>query len=803
LLGSVLAVAEQVRLDPVRAQSQQSPAKLAAKALKIIDQGVNDPRLKGYFTPEGLKVEIVAEEPVVVNPVGLAFGDDGTPYVLEWRPSPGDEKREQAETFTYKDGTKRTIATVKKKVKDVVKVLQDTKGKGVYDRAKVILEDELPSSILLHDGWIYLSGRGTVRRYKQQETGGAYSIKEVIAQGFGGFGHQQVSGLTLGNDGWLYITSGDGDNYVEGSDGSRVTILRTGAVFRCRPDGSRMQAFARGFCNPYRDVAFDADGNMFHADNDGGQSVGCRLMHVAEGCDFGWRLRQGVRHGRADALRSAVSGELPGKIPPLLKTGRGAAAGLLVYNDTRFPENYRGLLYYPDVLRKLIRAYRVEPRGATFAVTEEIAFLQSDDPLFRPCQMVQGPDGAIYIVDWRTDSSGAGRLWGDGVHGRIYRVSWAGTKEQPALPPRPMDSWMKIVRLSDDDLLKTLASEEASYRTRAQRELIKRGPRNLLALRKVLDDREQPLAARIVALGTLQSFWNGDVQKAFQQTLVSGDEGVLRRLAAEGLGRLASHGDPAVQLALLNALNDNDLSVRRAVALAMGHIGAPGAADALVNTLAFDDSRDAYWRDGLVRALEDLGKTGMTQLLALGESGVRKDTDRVVDTFAGLRTRAGYEALPSLLKYPHLTVEQRVKLIRSCGNYLLEPPISLDPIIAYLRTEGVGPAEVKLPKQHTALPARKLRQEAAEVKQAGAELLSAGGTAPSDKAEAWLLGLLADEESSVRLSGIKAIGEMRMQRARPQLVKLAEDATRPAAEREAASKALQRLDAERRPKSEK
>ena len=30
-----------------------------------------------------------------------------------------------------------------------------------------------------------------------------------------------------------------------------------------------------------------------------------------------------------------------------------------------------------------------------------------------------GPDGAIYILDWRTDSGGAGKLWGDGVHGRL------------------------------------------------------------------------------------------------------------------------------------------------------------------------------------------------------------------------------------------------------------------------------------------------------------------------------------------------------------------------------------------------
>ena len=140
-----------------------------------------------------------------------------------------------------------------------------------------------------------LSGRGTVRRYKQSKAGGAYDVKEVIAQGFCGFHHHQVSGLTLGNDGWLYITAGDDDNYVEGSDGSRATVLRTGGVFRCRPDGSKMQAYSIGYRNPYRDVAFDTAVNVFHADNDNedGKFTGCRLMHVAEESDFGWRLPGG------------------------------------------------------------------------------------------------------------------------------------------------------------------------------------------------------------------------------------------------------------------------------------------------------------------------------------------------------------------------------------------------------------------------------------------------------------------------------------------------------------------------------
>src|SRR4051794_7492764 len=67
----------------------QSPPRPAPAWLKLIDQGANDPRLKGYLTPEGVKVEIVADFPTVVNPVGMTFADDGTLHVLEWLPDQG------------------------------------------------------------------------------------------------------------------------------------------------------------------------------------------------------------------------------------------------------------------------------------------------------------------------------------------------------------------------------------------------------------------------------------------------------------------------------------------------------------------------------------------------------------------------------------------------------------------------------------------------------------------------------------------------------------------------------------------
>jgi glucose/arabinose dehydrogenase len=734
-----------------KTEDQPEPAKLPApRGIGFFDQGVNDKRLAGYRTPKGFKVEIVAEAPAVVNPVGMTFADDGTPWVLEWRPSPGDEKALARETLKYKDGSVRTFTFPRKKKKDVVKVLTSSKDNGVFDKARVVLEDEWPSGILLHDGWLYLCGRGTVRRCKQSKPDGPFDKTEVVARGFGGPGRRQVSGMSIGNDGRLYLSTGEGDNFVEGSDGSRATVLRTGAVFRCMPDGSKLHVFAIGFCNPYRDVCFDLAGNAFHADNEPGN--GCRLLHVAEGADFGWRSG-----GRRD---------LPGRMPALA-VRPGAASGLCVYNDTRLPEAYRGLFFQPDAFRGLVRAWKLDPKGASFAATQEFKFLSAPkDERFRPCQVVVGPDGAVYVVDWRTKS--ARKPWGDGTHGRIYRIRWSGTRDQPELPLRGLEGWGKIARLSGKELIETLSSEEAGARERARKELVKRGEKNRKALVKLLDDGEAQLVAKVAALGAIGSMFDADVQKAFEKALKGGDS-ELQRLAAEALGLCARKADRNAHNALLQALSSDDLPVRRAVALAMGRLAGPGAGDNLAATLSFDESKDVFLRDGILRGLEMLGKPGIDALIALADSGVQKDTDRVVEAFLALRGRPAFDALPRLLAHPHVTAAQRAELIRSAGNYLLDPPVSLDAVIAHV---------AKQPKETSA------------VKKALLEVLGPPGLRTGPKAGAWVASRVADRDAEVRLAAIAAAQRARLAGTGPALAKRLGEEDLSGAERLALIKAL-------------
>jgi putative membrane-bound dehydrogenase-like protein len=793
ILGALTPPAHQSAAAPPQPPAEfaqpQSPTKPPPFPVKMVDQGQFDPALKGYFLPEGFKLEIVITEPDTINPVGMTFAPDGTLFVMEWRPDPvtGDRWFEVKETFRYKDGTTRQIATMKKFTTDLVKQYKYNPATGKFDAPKIIIAEELPSTILYHEGWLYVTGRGTVRRWRQGVQVGVggpgterpanpndpWSLRETIAQGFCGFHHHQVSGLTIGNDGLLYITSGDDDNFVEGSDGSRATVLRTGAVFRCKPDGSNMEVYSLGYRNPYRDLAYDDKFNWFHVDNDnedGSRFMGCRIMHVAEGTDFGWRLQIGARCCRPDHTRGAVAGELPGKVPPMLKTGRGAPAGLLIYNDTRIPENYQGLLYYPDVFRKVVRAYKTAPDGATFKITNEFEFFKSDDPLFRPCQMVTGPDGAIYVCDWRTNSGGAGKLSGDGVHGRIYRITWTGTPDTPALPRRAMDSWAKLHQLPDDKLVDALGLPDLTDRVEARKELVRRGPKARdLVLRKLVSGGLDG-DARLPALGVLLAHWNADVEDLCR-LLLNDTSPDVRRVAVEGLGMHAKPGNARVAEALVKALGDREPAVRRAGALALGRVGGDGAPGAIVNCLQADHNGDPFLKDGYVRALERLGKPGIEALLSLAASG-DKERDLAVEAFLGLRTQPAADALPELLLRPDITTAQREALVRSYTNYQADPPMSLEPLVAYLARRP---------------------NESLEVVRAAVEVFAVSGAENAKRATDIVLGLLDHPEDDARYTAIKAIEDMRLATAAPKLIDILADSTKRESERAAAVKALRVL----------
>src|SRR5262249_46818556 len=110
--------------------------------------------------------------------------------------------------------------------------------------------------------------------------------------------------------------------------------------------------------------------------------------------------------------------------------------------------------------------------------------------------------------------------------------------------------------------------------------------------------------------------------------------------------------------------------------------------------------------------------------------------------------------------------------IRSFNNYQLDPPVSLDAVVAYLVRN---------------------KDEDAAVKLAGLEVLSSNGALAGDSAKEWLLRLLDETDDKVRLATVKAIEDTKLTKAAPRRGKWLGDGRRPGPERIAVAKALRAL----------
>ncbi len=338
--------------------------------------------------------------------------------------------KEIVETLTYRDGSRHTFRRTSTPVKDTIKIVRDL---GSFDQTQVILEQESISCMLVQGAWLYTAGAGSVYRYRRSRNEGPFDIKETVARGFGGFGLRPAFGLAVDFDGALLIAVGPGNHEPEGSDGSRASATRSGAIFRCRPDGSHMEVLALGLSYPSGGPTFDKDFNVFQMDGaQSGEAASRRLLHLAEASDFGFRSAPGSLTGAEDLPRRDCLRGLPGVMTPLFSTAPGHSGGMCIYSDTMFPPLIQGLLLCPDLEQHCVRAFRAERRDSSFALTEAFDLVGSRDPLFQPCQLMTGPDGAIYLRDRAILPALPGKPAAPRREGRLYRLSWAGGPHTPA-----------------------------------------------------------------------------------------------------------------------------------------------------------------------------------------------------------------------------------------------------------------------------------------------------------------------------------------------------------------------------------
>lgn len=333
------------------------------------------------------KLELVAREPDIVTPTGMAFDRQGRLLIIE-------------------SNTHQRPKEYEGPLSDRILMLAAATGKDKLDRWNQFADGFRHAMNLLvrPDGGVYVVTRGSVILLRDTNGDGvADQQKELIRlETEDDYPHNALGGIAQTADGSLIL--GLGENHglpfrLIGSDGKEFAA--TGGVdgfFRCTADGANLEHIARGVWNPFSLCVLN-DGRIFAVDNDPDASPPCRLLHVVRGGDYGYLYQ----YGRAGTHPlQCWNGELPGTLP--MVCGVGEAPTAIVAHGA--------WLWVASWGDHRIERYRLVPRGASYGAEREV--IVQGDADFRPTGMAVAPDGSIYFGDWVLRDypvHGKGRIW--------------------------------------------------------------------------------------------------------------------------------------------------------------------------------------------------------------------------------------------------------------------------------------------------------------------------------------------------------------------------------------------------------
>ena len=479
--------------------------------------------IKKMKVPDGFRVELVAAEPDLVNPVAMTFDEKGRIWITESleypRRDPGPGR-------------------------DRIKVLESTKGDGNYDKITVFAEGlNIPSGIAVGHGGVWVANAPDILFYKIGTDGKAAGKPEVVVTGFGRYDtHELPNSLTWGPDGWLYGLNGVFNPARVKQNGKEFNF--TCALFRIHPKTHEFQLFCEGTSNPWG-LAWDNDGSAFVS--------ACVIDHLWHLTETGYYHRQG------------------GPYPPYTwkldsivkhKHQKAAYCGLHYFDSDAYPPEYRDKLYMGNIHGGCINSDELTRDGSTYFGKPRPDFLTANDAWFMPVSQKTGPDGCLYILDWydryhcyqdaNRDPNGIDR-----DRGRLYRVRYKDT---------PRAGAFDLSKESDDQLIKRLHSPNVYYRDLAQRLLCERDSADARPkLEQLVLDDEAPRKARMHALWSLVG--TGKLNMAFHEKLLGHKEAGFRAWAVRAAGNFGKV-DAAIRDKALSLANDPSRDVQLQVVIA-------------------------------------------------------------------------------------------------------------------------------------------------------------------------------------------------------------------------------------------
>ena len=360
---------------------------------------------------------------------------------------------------------------------------------------------------------------------------------------------------------------------------------------------------------------------------------------------------------------SQATNELARTVPQvttvLAATWLTNARGCVIYRGNAFPSNYLGNAFIADpsahvVHRAMLRETGLDITAARAPDEKYTEFILSSDPAFHPIQVINGPDGALYVADVRDGHD----------RGRIYRIVPVGFT-RPKLP--------RLGKATTYSLVATLSHPNGWHRDTAARLLYERqDPAAVALVADTLRVSRLPLT-RLHALHVLDGL--GALTPAHFWAGLRDQDQHVREHAVRLAERLVKDGTlpDAVWNQLLPMAADPSIRVRYQFALTMGEIGRPEKPQVLAGLFLLTPN-NAGLQAAILSSLS--GDAGALFVNLAGSPRVRSDPVgweflRRLATMIGVRARPEEAAqVLSFIDQAQLDPLQAFPLLYSLGDGL-------------------------------------------------------------------------------------------------------------------------------------
>lgn len=527
--------------------------------------------LKTFELVEGYRIELVAAEPLVTDPVAMEIDEHGRLFVVEMPGYPLD---------TSPSGK--------------VKLLEDTDRDGVFDRATVFADGlVLPTGVMRWREGVVVTAAPDVWYLRDSDGDGRADQRQVLLTGFP-FSNPQhtVSDPIYGLDNWIYLANepaiaaivfqepfGDRGTPLSFPDRPDLPAVENpGRNVRFRPDTYQLE-FLSG--TSQFGHSFDSWGRHFTVHN------GHHLRHEVLDARYLKRnphllvptvLQSLPDHGDAAAVYPISRRP---RLEILTDVGQfTSACGLVVYQGDLLPPGPGTVSFVAEPVHNLVHRDVWAPRGVSFTASrmeEGREFLASTDGWFRPVFLYNGPEGALYLVDYYREFIEHPEWMSREVYekedlyrgrdrGRIYRIL-------PSPAPAPaLKREVSLGRASLQELVEALAHPNLWWRRNAQRLLVDRKDPASEALLRELFRRRPSGVARVHVLWTLEGLGRSPLDLILQ-ALEDAEAGV--RENAIRLIEFHLSGRPELVERLLQMREDPDPRVRFQLLCTLGELEDP------------------------------------------------------------------------------------------------------------------------------------------------------------------------------------------------------------------------------------